>query len=453
MIGGVRVRHIDELAQFVQSRGISIGVIATPGPGAQTRPKRLVAAGITSLLNFAPGLIYVPPGISVRKVDLAVELQILSYYEQRRASATVAAGLRAVPGEPRQRRPPRLGSACRFWSSESTIAAVRCPCSSVSPRARTPGQSGGWSRSADNVREAVMLSTCNRTEVYAVAELFHGAYGDVRDLLCELGDLTVDELTPHLYSQHDTRQSPISSRLPRASIRPCSVRPRSWARFERRGRRRSPRCGTLDAEPALPLGTRHRKACPQRDRYRPGHGIDQPCCRRDDHRVTGEMNGMRVLVIGAGSMGEGVAVALHRAGGADILVANRSDDRAASLAERVNGVSVGFDRLREAIAASDVIVAGTGADQASSPSLVDEARRTTTRPLHIVDIGVPRNVDPDVAELAGVTLLDPRRSPRLGRPWVSHRAGEAEHVRSIVGEEVENYLVDSTARQAAPLVA
>ena len=52
----------------------------------------------------------------------------------------------------------------------------------------------------DNIREAVVLSTCNRTEVYVVAELFHGAYGDVRDFLCEISDLSVDELTPHLYS-------------------------------------------------------------------------------------------------------------------------------------------------------------------------------------------------------------------------------------------------------------
>ncbi|MDG2232576.1 MAG: glutamyl-tRNA reductase, partial [Ilumatobacter sp.] len=56
----------------------------------------------------------------------------------------------------------------------------------------------------DNIREAVVLSTCNRTEVYVVAELFHGAYGDVRDFLCEISDLSVDELTPHLYSQHDS---------------------------------------------------------------------------------------------------------------------------------------------------------------------------------------------------------------------------------------------------------
>jgi redox-sensing transcriptional repressor len=102
VVGGVRVRHVDELAQIVQARGISIGVVATPGSAAQAAADALVAAGITSLLNFAPTVISVPAGISVRKVDLAVELQILSYYEQRRASAASTSGLRSVPGERRR---------------------------------------------------------------------------------------------------------------------------------------------------------------------------------------------------------------------------------------------------------------------------------------------------------------------------------------------------------------
>ncbi len=102
VVGGVRVRHLDELAQVVQARNISIGVIATPGTAAQQAADALVAAGVTSLLNFAPCVIGVPHGVSVRKVDLAVELQILSYYEQRRATAAAAPGLRAVPGEPRR---------------------------------------------------------------------------------------------------------------------------------------------------------------------------------------------------------------------------------------------------------------------------------------------------------------------------------------------------------------
>lgn len=98
VIGDTRVRHIDELAEIVQTRDIAIGVIATPGAAAQDAADALVAAGVTSILNFAPAIVSAPHGISVRKVDLAVELQILSYHEQRRANALQASKLQAVPG-------------------------------------------------------------------------------------------------------------------------------------------------------------------------------------------------------------------------------------------------------------------------------------------------------------------------------------------------------------------
>jgi redox-sensing transcriptional repressor len=102
LIGGVRVRHVGELAQVVQARNISIGVITTPGSAAQDAADALVAAGVTSILNFAPSVITAPHGVSVRKVDLAVELQILSYHEQRRANARQATSLQSVPGTGRR---------------------------------------------------------------------------------------------------------------------------------------------------------------------------------------------------------------------------------------------------------------------------------------------------------------------------------------------------------------
>ncbi|HEY3505101.1 MAG TPA: redox-sensing transcriptional repressor Rex [Actinocatenispora sp.] len=91
-IGGLVVRHIDELAEVVAAEGISIGVIATPAQAAQQVADQLVAAGVTSILNFAPCVLAVPPGVDVRKVDLAVEMQILSFHEHRKA-------LTALPGQ------------------------------------------------------------------------------------------------------------------------------------------------------------------------------------------------------------------------------------------------------------------------------------------------------------------------------------------------------------------
>jgi redox-sensing transcriptional repressor len=103
VVGGARVRPLGDLGQIVASKGVSIGVIATPPSAAQDAADRLVKAGVTSILNFAPVVLSVPPGVTVRKVDLAVELQILSYHEQRRAVTAASGGqLHAVPGSGRR---------------------------------------------------------------------------------------------------------------------------------------------------------------------------------------------------------------------------------------------------------------------------------------------------------------------------------------------------------------
>jgi redox-sensing transcriptional repressor len=86
-VAGIPVRSFDELDAVLAETPIAIGVIATPAAAAQEVADRLVAAGITSILNFAPTTLAVPAGVSVRKVDLSVELQILAYHEQRRAGA------------------------------------------------------------------------------------------------------------------------------------------------------------------------------------------------------------------------------------------------------------------------------------------------------------------------------------------------------------------------------
>ncbi len=90
-VGGIAIRHIDDLPEIVASKAISIGIIATPAAVAQEVADRLVAAGVASVLNFAPAVIAVSGEVSLRKVDLAVELQILSFYQQRREELTAEA--------------------------------------------------------------------------------------------------------------------------------------------------------------------------------------------------------------------------------------------------------------------------------------------------------------------------------------------------------------------------
>lgn len=96
-INSLVVRHIDELAEVVRQESISIAVIATPATAAQQVADRLVAAGVTSILNFAPCVLSVPEGVDVRKVDLAIELQILSFHEHRKSALTALPGGRSGP--------------------------------------------------------------------------------------------------------------------------------------------------------------------------------------------------------------------------------------------------------------------------------------------------------------------------------------------------------------------
>jgi redox-sensing transcriptional repressor len=93
LVAGLKVRPFDDLEEIVGDQSVAIGVIATPAPAAQAVADRMVAAGITSILNFAPTVLAVPDGVDVRKVDLSIELQILAYHEQRKAA----------PGDGRQR--------------------------------------------------------------------------------------------------------------------------------------------------------------------------------------------------------------------------------------------------------------------------------------------------------------------------------------------------------------
>jgi redox-sensing transcriptional repressor len=84
-VGAIHVEHLDRMADLVKSHGVAIGIICTPAQAAQEVADRMVEAGIRSILNFAPAVITVPAGVSLRKVDLSIELQILGFYEQRKA--------------------------------------------------------------------------------------------------------------------------------------------------------------------------------------------------------------------------------------------------------------------------------------------------------------------------------------------------------------------------------
>jgi glutamyl-tRNA reductase len=307
----------------------------------------------------------------------------------------------------------------------------------------------------DNIREAAVLSTCNRTEVYVIAERFHGAYGDVCEFLCELGNIDIDDLSPHLFSEHDdaavTHLFEVAAGLDSAVLGEGEILGQIRTAWQVAQDESAARAGlNLLLRSAVETGKRARS---ETAIGRGTASVSHAAVEMLDE-IVGDLSGRRVVVVGAGSMGQGVAIALHKAGGAEICVVNRSPERGAALAARVDATAFGFDQLDAAIAAADVIVASTGSGEpVITVDLISRARATNEGHLHIIDIAVPRDVEQAVADLDGVTVLDLDDLRDWADRGRAQRAKEAELVRAIVAEEVENFGIELTSRQAAPLVA
>jgi len=306
----------------------------------------------------------------------------------------------------------------------------------------------------DNVREVVVLSTCNRTEIYAVAEKFHGAYADIRDFLCDLGDISPDELHPHLYSQHDeaavSHLFDVAAGLDSAVIGESEILGQlrqAWQVSQREGGSRS----------TLNLLFRHAVGVGKRARTETGiaRGTASVSHAAVEMAVEhhGSMAGRRVALVGAGSMGEGIAVALHGAGVGDVMVVNRSPERGRALADRIDGRALGMDQLREALESADVVLTSTGA---GDPVITADTTRDLDRngrPLLFVDIAVPRDVAPEIAQLPDVTVLDLEDLIAWADRGRAERFAEVDRVAEIVTEEVERFGLEAAALQAAPLVS
>jgi glutamyl-tRNA reductase len=168
----------------------------------------------------------------------------------------------------------------------------------------------------------------------------------------------------------------------------------------------------------------------------------------------GGLAGRRVLVLGAGEMGEAMALGLAKAGAADLALANRTWDKAVELAERVGGRPVRLLDVPAELATADLLLTSTGATAAllQVDDLTDIVAARGERPLLIVDIAVPRDVDPAVGSLPGVTLLDMDDLRAFADLGAAARRDEVAGVQSILDEELERYLGSTSAREVAPMI-
>lgn len=308
----------------------------------------------------------------------------------------------------------------------------------------------------DNLTEVVVLSTCNRIEVYAYVERFHGAFEDVRNFFGELGFMAPEEFADHLYAHYDDAAAQhlfsVASGVDSAVLGENEILGQVRVAWERSVAEDA--CGPV-------LGSLMRHAVETGKRVRTETGISRHIASVSQAAVAmaserlGSLDGRSVVILGAGEMGEGMARALQSGGVAELAVVNRTWQHAVDLAERVDGVAIGLDQLTAALGDADVLLTSTGA----SSLLLEHADLATLmasrpeRPLLVVDIAVPRDVDPAAADVAGVTLLDMDDLRAFADKGIDERRRELADVEQIVDEEVERYRTSVTEREVAPLVA
>jgi glutamyl-tRNA reductase len=306
--------------------------------------------------------------------------------------------------------------------------------------------------------EAVILSTCHRVEVYAVAERFHGAVQDIRNFLSELAFVAPEEFSDHLYAYYDEAAAAhlfsVAAGLDSVVIGESQILGQVRDAWDQ-ARAEGAAAGQLSAlfRHSLEIGKRARSDTAI------GRGItslSQAAVAMARDRL-GSLAGARVVVLGAGDMGEGMAAAwaTTAAKGAleELVVVNRTWERAVELADRVGGTAVRFEDLRAAVAEADVFLTSTGGPAPLDHSdVMGSSNDRSVRPLLVVDLGMPRNVDPALGDVAGVTLLDLADVQGFVEARLEARRKEAVRVRAIVDEELERYVASTVARQAAPTV-
>ncbi len=310
--------------------------------------------------------------------------------------------------------------------------------------------------SADNLSEAVVLSTCSRIEVYSYAERFHGGCADIRELLARHSGLPPETVADELYAYHDTdtvrHLFGVAAGLDSVVLGEHEIL--GQVRSAWQAARSEGTVGTT-LEPLF------RHAIEAGKRVRTATGISRGTASLSHAAVAlaaerlGGIKGRRVLVLGAGDMATGTLKSLAGSGPAEIAVAGRTWERAVAAAESCAGQAVRLDALAEALVDADVLFATTGASSIIvEHGNVDEVMtRRNGAPLLIIDIAVPRDVDPAAGDLPGVTLLN---IDDLGAFVNSARAGrsrEVDTVRAMVDEEVERFCAVASAREAAPLIA
>jgi glutamyl-tRNA reductase len=305
----------------------------------------------------------------------------------------------------------------------------------------------------EHVAEALLLSTCNRVEVYAVVDSFHGGLADVSAVLARHGGWDVDDLAGHLFVHHECSAVEhlflVAAGMDSMVVGEAQILGQLRAAYATAGD-----LGTAGrvlhelVQRALRVGKRAHAET----------GIDAAGASvvsealADGALALGGLRGRRALIVGAGSLAALTAAELRRSGVAEIVVANRTLETADRLAGTVAAAgtparAVGVDAIPAELTAADIVITCTGSlDTVLTTSMVS----ALSRPLVICDLALPRDVEPAVRELPTVTLVD--LEDLADRLRQAEAGTSVEAARALVAAEVRRYLAAQRSAEVTPTV-
>ncbi len=305
----------------------------------------------------------------------------------------------------------------------------------------------------DHVLEAVVLSTCNRVEVYAHVTRYHGGMADVRDFFAEWSGLPPEDFAGLAYDYHDDRAAAhlfaVASGLDSMVVGERQIHLQVKQAFRDAADEGS--CGRV-------LSSLFRQALRVGRRTRAETGISDGAASMVDVgldaavQVLATLRDRVVLVVGAGKMG-GMAAARVAAEAARVVVANRTRDKGERLASRVGAEVCDFGAIGRGLRDADLVLCSTGAPApvVDAEAVAVAMRARPDRPLVLVDLAVPRDVDPACAEVAGVTVLDidaVRALTETGRT-----GAEVVKARALVEQEATLFAAWTRSVRVEPTIA
>jgi glutamyl-tRNA reductase len=313
----------------------------------------------------------------------------------------------------------------------------------------------------EHVHEAVVVSTCNRVEVYTAISRFHGAAGDVRRFLADLHGLALGEFAGHLYDWYEERAVrhlfSVAAGVDSMVVGEAQILGQVREAFAAAQAERT-------VGPVLSaLFTRAIKVG-RRARNQTGIGAGQRSTVSVGLRVAagqlGDLAGRRVLLVGAGGLARLAGQAVREAGAGELVVANRTPATGAALARALGGRAVPLEGIAGELAAADLVIAATAGTTptvtaaAVAAALDRRAGRTgpgNPAPLVVLDLGVPRDVEPDVRELPGVVLADLDALRAVLETDEGPRR-EVERVRALIAEETAAFMGGQREARLTPTI-